>query len=122
MAIERNYTIQRGIPLRRQVTVTLSDNTPVDITGVTFLGQIRESKFPTDIRYLPKGTGELAEEFDFEIIDGTNGIFIFELTINKSLGLQRAVYDFDIVVFLPETNLLVVVGRITVEELVSHIE
>jgi hypothetical protein len=97
-ALVRNYTIERGIQFSRVVKITTNGNA-ADLTGVTFLGAIRLSQLPTDIRAFPTGTGPIATSFDFD--SETPGQLTFALTNEKSAVLERADYDYYIILAWP---------------------
>jgi hypothetical protein len=120
-ALIRDYTIERGIPFIREVSI-LTGTTPLDLTGATIEAFIRESKYPTEVSNRPTGTGDKITSFDTAIVGpGTDGKFTFELTIEKSLLLKRGVYDYDIVITFADTSKRrVLMGLLTAVEVTTR--
>lgn len=120
-ALIRNYTIERGIQFRRQITIT-SGEVAVDLTGATFAAQVRVSRLPTEFRLFPTGIGPLITSFDIALVGlATAGVFTITLPINKTLLLARGDYDYDVIItFADTTKRRVLAGILTVTEITTH--
>jgi hypothetical protein len=120
-AIVRDYTIERGIPFSREIDILLADNSPLDLTGVTFLADVRLSKLPTDISAVPPGTGAFQTAFVCTAANPVDGKLIIALTTVQTLALPRGVYDYDVVLTFPSGDKRrILMGVLTVVEIASH--
>jgi hypothetical protein len=119
-SIVRNYTVERGIPFSRQITVT-SGGVAVDLTGATIEAQVRLAKLPEEYRYRPTGTGPLITSFDVDIPIYTDGKFTIKLPENKTLLMGRGEYDYDVIITFPTgTKNRVLAGILTAVEVTTH--
>jgi hypothetical protein len=118
MALIRNYTIERGIPFSRTVTVS-SGGSALDLTLATIAGKIRVA------RSLP-GTGAFVVSFTTAIVGlATAGVFTFSLPIADTLLIGAgAAYDYDIVItFSPTSKRRPLAGILTgVESSTTHVD
>ncbi len=119
-ALVRDYTLERGIQFRRQITINDTTTTLLDLTGISIAALVRLSRLPTDIRSLSFGTGPIVTAFDIIIAEPVTGKFIMQLPIAKTLLLQRAKYDYDVVLtFASADKRRILKGTISVEEIAS---
>lgn len=119
-SIVRNYTVERGIPFSRQITIT-SGGVAVDLTGATIEAQVRLVKKPTEYRYLPTGTGPLITTFDVDLSAPLQGKFTIELTEAKTLLMERAEYDYDVIITFPDNSKKrVLAGILSAVEITTH--
>lgn len=119
--VVKNYTVERGIAFSRQITIT-SGSAPVDLTGAVIEAQVRLSKLPTEYRAFPTGTGPLVTSFDVALVGlATAGIFKITLSIAKTLLMERAEFDYDVVItFTDGTKRRVLAGILTATEVTTH--
>jgi hypothetical protein len=119
-AVVRNYTVERGIPFSRQITIT-SGGVPVDLTGATIEAMVRLSQLPTEYRAYPTGTGPLVTSFDITIPDPTLGKFLIKLPEDKTVLMARGLYDYDVIItFTPSDKKRVLAGILTAVEITTH--
>lgn len=90
-----NPTIKQGVPFRRHVTITDDAGTPLDLTGATIIGQIRN----TD--------GTKAADFSFELNNPIDGELIWLLDDTGSVpatnGIHQLPYDIFIIMLAGNT-------------------
>ena len=89
----RNLTVQQGASWRRTLTYKDSSGNPIDITGYSIHGEIREKK-TRDSRLLAIMT--------MTIVDAPNGKFTAEMTSEQTAQIDRSGY-YDITLSSSDT-------------------
>jgi len=99
-----DITIERGADWSRVWTIQTRDRSVVDISGATFVGQIKNPKATEDT---------ITAEFDFDFVtDGTDGKVTMSLTDTQSLLLRPdRGYSYSAYMTLGGRRYLVLWGR-----------
>lgn len=84
---KHNILIQKGSTFYKQIVLRGADSVPVDLTGATVMGQVRETS-----------DAVLAAQFDVTIPTPTNGTIILGLipSITATIPFARGGYDIEI--------------------------
>lgn len=84
-----NLDIKQGASFLAQASILNEDETPIDISGKTFKGQVRKTYDSKEIEW----------EFEFDIVDGPNGILNISLPptfyTKKMTTISKFVYDIE---------------------------
>ena len=108
---KRKIKIRRGDTYTHLVTEYDSDGELDDLTGSTFLVQLRET---------PEATTTIAT-FTTELIDAANGEWQFSLTATETDALPAGLYFFDVQRTWPEATVHTrFQGEALVEDDISH--
>ena len=87
MAIpKRKLRIRRGDTYTHQVTETQDDGSPANLTGATYLVQMRSD--PDDAAYVA--------QFATTILNAATGEWKFSLTSTQTAGLEPGLYFYDV--------------------------
>lgn len=104
MAALRNISIYKGDTYTHEVSIKDSSNTAIDISGRTYLAQVRRTASSTDV----------VLTFTSTVTDAEGGVLQLSLTSDQTSNLQSGNYTYD----LQETNgsnvLTLMYGSITV--------
>lgn len=111
MAAERDITIYKGDSYTHQINIKNSANTAINITGRTYISQIRKSK----------ASGTIIASFTTAITDAANGVLTMSMTGNETSNINTGIYYYD----LQETNGSIITtlmgGKVTVTGEVSRV-
>lgn len=90
MAGMRDITIYKGDSYTHRVNIKNSSNTAINISGRSYVAQIRKSK----------ATESVIASFTTNITDGANGVLTLSMTSSQTSGINTGIYYYD----LQETN------------------
>lgn len=90
MAGMRDITIYKGDSYTHRVNIKNSSNTAINISGRSYVAQIRKSK----------ATESVIASFTTNITDAANGVLILSMTSSQTSGINTGIYYYD----LQETN------------------
>lgn len=111
MAAERNITIYKGDSYTHQINIKNSANTAINITGRSYVSQIRKSK----------ASESILVSFTTTITNAANGVLTMTLTAAQTSNINTGIYYYD----LQETNGATITtlmgGKVTVTGEVSRV-
>ncbi len=87
MSAKYDFDLDQGATFNRALQLKDDDGVVVDITNCTFAGQIRTSA----------ASGTIAGEFDFDDVNPSGGIFLWQMSssVTADLPAQQCVYDLE---------------------------
>ncbi len=87
MSAKYDFDLDQGATFTRQLTLKDDSGEVVDITAYDFAGQIRTSA----------ASGTIAGEFDFDDVNPSGGIFLWQMSssVTADLPAQQCVYDVE---------------------------
>ena len=111
MAIYANLTVDQGSSFESTIDITDNENNPVNLTGYTFMGQIRKTYASTT-----------SVSFTITSISPTSGSINLVLSAEQTSGIKAGRYLYDVEI-ISSTNIVtrVIEGQIEVTPRVTRV-
>lgn len=111
MAAERNITIYKGDSYSHQVNIKNSANVAINITGRTYISQIRKSK----------ASESVVLSFTTTVTNAANGVLTMSLSSSETSNINTGIYYYDLQETNGSTITTLMGGKVTVTGEVSRV-
>ena len=111
MAGERDITIYKGDSYTHQINIKNSANTAINITGRTYISQVRKSK----------ASNTVIASFTTAITNAANGVLTMSMTGSETSNINTGIYYYDLQETNGSTITTLMGGKVTVTGEVSRV-